>query len=66
MGQVFEDYGVVVSFVVSTDSEFEFNVPVSGVHCSFCAVRGVRTPELGAAGAFVSFASSMAMVVLVL
>lgn len=38
-------------------------IPVSGVQWAFSAVRGVRTPELGAAGAFVSCASSMAMLV---
>lgn len=44
---------------------FLFDVPVSGVQWSFWAVRGVRTPELGATGALVSGASSRVMVVVV-
>lgn len=37
-------------------------VPVCGVQCSLVAVLGVRMPEVGAAGALVSGASSSVMV----
>lgn len=66
MGEVFEDcWWGGWSVYLWEDKEEEFGLPVSGVHLSFSAVRGVRTPELGAAGAFVSWASSTAMVVVV-
>lgn len=38
-------------------------VPVCGVQCSLVAVLGVSMPEVGAAGALVSGASSSVMVV---
>jgi len=57
--------GVCVSGGVLTVEEGEGCIPVSGVQWSVDAVLGVRTPELGAAGAFVSWASSRAMVVVV-
>ena len=47
------------------EEDGEGYVPVSGVQWSVDTVLGVRTPELGAAGAFVSWASSRAMVVVV-
>lgn len=56
---------MLVGFVTCWRRGGEDSIPVSGVQWSFCAVLGVRTPELGAAGAFVSWASSRAMVVVV-